>query len=159
MSSNDPHPAGRPRSAGLPDTSERFGRLLGSVFRRWRRYVDNEFRELGFTDATRSPLIGLYDHEGSMRQCDLADYLGLEPSALVRVIALLEKRQLVSCVPDPADKRSKQISLTPAGREWAERIIAKSHEAERRFLASVTADEIAVARKVLTAISSNIPDN
>src|SRR5690606_24704659 len=93
MSSNPPAIAGSPEPVS-PINSERFGRLLGSVFRKWRRYVDDEFRDLGFTDATRSPLIGLYDHAGSMRQRDLADHLGLEASALVRVISLLEKRGL-----------------------------------------------------------------
>jgi len=144
--------------SSLPAHSERFGRLLGSVYRRWRRYADEEFRALGFTDATRAPLIGLYDHAGSMRQRELADHLGLEASALVRVISLLEKRGLVDCVPDERDRRSKQISLTPLGRDWAERIIAKSYEAERRFLASISAEDLAVTRQVLTQIGNSIPD-
>lgn len=147
-----------PPAGPVPAHSERFGRLLGSVFRRWRRYVDDEFRALGFTDATRAPLIGLYDHAGSMRQRELAEHLGLEASALVRVISLLERRGLVSCAPDQRDRRSKQISLTPLGREWAERIIAKSYEAELRFLASVSAEELAVTRRVLTRIGETIPD-
>lgn len=145
-------------AGAVPGHSERFGRLLGSVYRRWRRYADEQFRELGFSDATRSPLIGLYDHEGSMRQRDLAAHLGLEPSALVRVIGLLEQRGLVSCVADPRDKRTKQISLTPLGREWAERIIAKGYEAELRFLASVSPEELAVTRQVLNRIAASIPD-
>jgi Transcriptional regulators len=160
MSSNQsPTSANTSGANALPDTSQRFGRLLGSVFRKWRRYADNEFRELGFTDATRGPLIALYDHNGAMRQRDLAHRLGLEASALVRVIPLLEKRELLTCATDPSDRRSKLISLTPAGRKWAERIIAQSYEAERRFLASISEQELKVSKEVLTKILNNIPDN
>ncbi|RYE10131.1 MAG: MarR family transcriptional regulator [Hyphomicrobiales bacterium] len=143
----------------LPERSERFGRLLGSVFRKWRRYVDDEFRDLGFTDATRGPLIALHDHAGeAMRQRDLADYLGLEASALVRVIGLLEERALVSNVPDPRDKRSKLLSLTPLGRQWARRIIAKSYELELSFVKTISKQDLAVTRRVLTRIAASIPD-
>lgn len=140
------------------DPSARFGRLLGGVFRKWRRYIDDEFRAVGFTDATRSPLIALYDHNQPMRQRDLATQLGLDPSALVRVIQLLIERDLVTSATDPEDKRTKRISLTAEGRRWAEFIIAKSMEAERKFLASVSDKEITAMRSVLVRISANIPD-
>ncbi|RJE89368.1 MarR family winged helix-turn-helix transcriptional regulator [Paracoccus onubensis] len=140
------------------DPSARFGRLLGSIFRKWRRYIDDEFRAVGFTDATRSPLIALYDHNQPMRQRDLAAQLGLDPSALVRVIQLLTERDLVASAPDADDKRTKRISLTAEGRSWAEFIIAKSMEAERKFLTSVSDEEIAAMRSALIRISANIPD-
>jgi MarR family transcriptional regulator for hemolysin len=137
----------------------RFGRLVGAVYRKWRRHIDNEFRALGFSDATRSPLIGLYDHDGAMRQRDLAHHLGLEPSALVRVIGLLEARGLVTCESDESDRRSKLISLTASGRQWAEFILTKSYEIEVQILSVVAADDLAVMRRGFQAISENIPDS
>lgn len=132
---------------------------MGAVYRKWRRHIDNEFRALGFSYATRSPLIGLYDHDGAMRQRDLAQYLGLEPSALVRVIGLLEERGLVTCTTDAADRRTKLISLTASGRQWAEFILTKSYEIELRFLSVVSAEDLAVVRRAFNAISKNIPDS
>ena len=134
------------------------GRLIGSVFRKWRRYIDNQFRDLGFSDATRSPLIALYDSGKELRQRDLAAILGLEASALVRVIGILEQRQLVRCEADPTDKRTKLISLTPLGREWAQYIISKSMEAELRFLATVSDDEKEAMRSALKKMAISIPD-
>jgi hypothetical protein len=62
----DPPPPFEPLD--LPASDARFGRLVGTVYRKWRRYIDTAFRAYGFSDATRSPLIGLYDHQGSLRQ-------------------------------------------------------------------------------------------
>lgn len=156
MSCNSrPEPLSLP---GTPDPSARFGRLLGRVFRKWRRYIDDEFRSVGFTDATRTPLITLHEHPEGMRQRDLALRLGLEPSALVRVIALLTERGLVTWTSDPEDRRSKCILLTPQGKDAAEMIIARSMEIERRFLAEVTKEELAAMRSALLKISDAIPD-
>ena len=148
----------RPSRVAAELRAERFGRLLGGAFRRWRRHVDDELRPLGFTDATRGPLVGLYDNNGPMRQGDLARYMVLDASALVRVIQMLEERGLVSCAPDPADRRGKLVTLTPLGTQWAERIIDRSYELELQALASISREDIATTRRVLAQIADAIPD-
>ena len=48
------------RAEGQHDLSQvrsRFGRLIGSVYRQWRRQVDLSFKDQGLTDATRMPLV------------------------------------------------------------------------------------------------------
>jgi len=152
----NPVPASSPGE--LPELSQRLGRSVGFVFRRWRRMIDNEFREDGFSDATRGPLITLYDNDGAMQQRDLARDIGLEPSALVRVVALLEERGLVSCSPSPEDRRSKLVSLTPDGKAWAEHIIARSFAIEQRLLDGISPEELAVTRSVLARIGAALPD-
>lgn len=137
--------------------AERFGHLIGSVFRQWRRYVDEEFKAVGFTDATRTPIIALFEHKAPMRQKDLAARIGLDPSSLVRVLDLLRKRGLVNWVKDPEDKRTKCISITEEGQKWARIIIEKGIAIERQFLAEVTEAELAAARAVLKKIAERIP--
>src|SRR5690606_7671785 len=73
----------------------RFGRLIGTLARKWRRAVDQSFREIGLTDATRAPLIALHDSSQPMRQKDLAETLSLEKSSLVRVLSQLRDMGLV----------------------------------------------------------------
>ena len=153
-----PLPPPLPQDAVRPEFSQRFGRLLGSVYRKWRRLVDAEFRQYGFSDATRSPLIALNDYDGPMRQRDLAQHLGLEASALVRIITILEGRGMVHCEPDESDRRSKNITLTDAGRQWAEFILRKSYEIELRILRDLSQDEVDTARRALNIIHANIPD-
>lgn len=131
----------------------RFGRLIGSVFRQWRRQVDLSFKELGLSDATRMPLLVLYVEARPLRQKDLADALYLDTSSLVRVLTQLRKAQLVSWSSDPADRRTKCIVLTPAGRDIAAQILAKSIEIEHTILAGLSPQELEVTRQTLEKIS------
>lgn len=131
----------------------RFGVLLGSVYRQWRRQVDLSFKDLGLSDATRMPLLVLYVQGEPLRQKDLADALYLDTSSLVRVLAQLRKVKLVDWASDPADRRTKCIGLTPAGREAAALILPKSMEIEQTILADLSPHELDVTRLVLEKIS------
>jgi len=135
-------------------SSERLGRLYGRVYRRWRRYVDDAFRDQGFTEATRAPLVLLPDLGQPVRQKDLAEELGLEPSALVRVVDVLAGRGLVTSAVDPADRRSKLVSLTEAGQETAARIVARVIEIEKSLFRDVSEAELAALRSALGKVLS-----
>lgn len=144
------------KAASAPEIFQarsRFGILLGSVYRQWRRQVDLSFQDLGLSDATRMPLLVLYVQGEPLRQKDLADALYLDTSSLVRVLAQLREAQLVDWASDPADRRTKCISLTPAGREAAALILAKSMEIEQTILADLSAQELEVTRQALEKIS------
>lgn len=146
----------------LPSTQEpfqarsRFGFLLGSVYRQWRREIDLNFKDLGLSDATRMPLLVLYVQDTALRQKDLAQALFLDSSSLVRVLAQLHKAQLVQWDNDPADRRTKCIALTPAGREVAALILKKSMEIEQSILAELSANDIQVTRLALEKISARL---
>lgn len=134
----------------------RFGFLLGSVYRQWRRQIDLAFKDLGLSDATRMPLLVLYMHNKALLQKELAQALYLESSSLVRVLAQLQKAQLVQWDNDPADRRTKCIALTPAGRKVAALILEKSMEIEQAILADLSANEIQVTRQALEKISGRL---
>jgi MarR family transcriptional regulator for hemolysin len=137
----------------LSEARSRFGLLLGRVYRQWRRQVDLSFKDLGLSDATRMPLLLLYTHGGPLRQKDLADALYLDSSSLVRVLAQLREAELVDWACNPADRRTKCIALTDAGRRTAALILAKSLEIEQAILADLSAQEKQVTRQVLEKIS------
>src|SRR5690606_35520559 len=131
-----------PNIMSAPDLLQarsRFGLLLGSVYRQWRRQVDLSFKDLGLSDASHMPLLVLYVHEEALRQKDLADALHLDTSSLVRVLAQLRKAPLVEWTSDPRDRRTKCIVLTTAGRERAASILAKRMGIERDSLADLAA--------------------
>jgi MarR family transcriptional regulator for hemolysin len=137
----------------LTQARSRFGALLGSVYRQWRRQVDLSFKDLGLSDATRMPLLVLYEQGEPLRQKDLADALYLDTSSLVRVLAQLRAARLVDWTSDPADRRSKRIVLTSAGRVAAALILAKSMEIEQTILADLSPQELDVTRRALEKIS------
>lgn len=144
-----------PRSAEVdPDAvRSRFGLLVAGIYRKWRRQADLGFRDLGLSDATRTPLLALYTHAGSMRQKELAEALSLDTSSLVRVLSQLRARQLVSWDCDPADRRTKCIGLTDEGRRIAALIVRRSLEIERTLLADLDERELAITRGALQKIS------
>ena len=139
---------------GSSQARSRFGLLIARVYRQWRRQVDLSFKDLGLSDATRTPLLVLYEQGGPLRQKDLADALYLDSSSLVRVLAQLRQAQLVDWECDPADRRTKYIALTARGRETAALILVKSLEIEQTILADLTAQEQDVTRRALEKISA-----
>lgn len=94
-----------------------FGYRLVILARRWRTAIDARLHAAGLTDATWRPLIYLHRMGDGTRQKDLAASLGLDGSAVVRLLDLLAGRGLVERREDLADKRAKTLHLTEAGRE------------------------------------------
>jgi len=138
---------------GLSQARSRFGLSIARVYRQWRRQVDLGFKDLGLSDATRTPLLVLHDQGGPLRQKDLADALYLDSSSLVRVLEQLRRLELVDWACDPADRRTKCIVLTDKGQATAALILAKSLEIERQLLADLAPEELQVTRAVLEKIS------
>lgn len=93
-----------------------FGYRLVILARRWRAAIDARLHAAGLTDATWRPLIYLHRMGDGARQKDLAAALGLDCSAVVRLLDLLAGRGLVERREDPADKRAKTLHLTDSGR-------------------------------------------
>jgi len=142
-----------PAAHELVQVRSRFGRLIGSVYRQWRRQVDLSFKEQGLTDATRMPLVVLYAKDQALLQKELAQALHLETSSLVRVLDQLRSMELVDWSNDPDDRRTKRIALTPAGRKAAAQIVDKSLEIEQQILAGLSAEELAITRATLEKIA------
>ncbi|MBD7961427.1 MULTISPECIES: MarR family winged helix-turn-helix transcriptional regulator [Comamonas] len=131
----------------------RFGLLIGSVYRQWRRQVDLSFKDLGLSDATRMPLLVLHAGGVPMRQKDLAEALYLDTSSLVRVLSQLRAEALVDWSCDPTDRRTKYIELTQQGQRVASLILQKSLQIEQTILAGLTPEELQITRASLLKIS------
>lgn len=131
----------------------RFGLLIGSVYRQWRKKVDESFKDQGLTDATRMPLVVLFTHGEAMLQKDLAQALSLDSSSLVRILSQLRDAYLVQWACDPADRRTKRIALTPQGEQVAAQILRKSLDIEKAILADLTEQELEITRRALHKIA------
>ena len=94
------------------------GYLLWRLSMRWRAAVDRAVAPLGLTHAQYSVLASLYGlSRGGARpsQRELADFTGLDPIYVSKLIRALERAGFVARATDAADTRAVQLSLTDAG--------------------------------------------
>lgn len=94
------------------------GRLLWQVTTRWRAAVDRAVAPLGLTHAQYALLGSLYGLTWAgvqPSQRELADYAGLEPIYVSKLIRALERGGLVTRAEHPADPRALQLALTERG--------------------------------------------
>jgi DNA-binding MarR family transcriptional regulator len=125
-----------PTPTDLPPPST--GYLLWHLTLRWRAGLDRALAPLGLTSAQYAVLASLYGlSRGGARpsQRELADYAGLEPMHVSKLVRALERAGLVERAGNPADTRAVQLSLTDRGRQVVTAGRAKVLALEERYLA------------------------
>lgn len=71
--------------------------------------------------ATGQPrVISYLAAHDSATQREIADYLSMDPASVCRMLDSLEKNGFVTTAQNPADRRTKRIALTDAGRACVE---------------------------------------
>lgn len=134
----------------------RFGIRFSLVARAWRRELDRALAKSGLTDATWTPLVHLAETGGGISQKQLAALVGIDASSLVRLVDILEGRGLVERRADPADRRSRLLSLTPAGDAEMHRIRALLLRSEQAMLADLDDGEVAQMLSALERIAARL---
>ncbi|WP_029226690.1 MarR family winged helix-turn-helix transcriptional regulator [Burkholderia ubonensis] len=116
------------------------------------RIFDDALRPLDLTNGQFSLLMSLNrPHPPAMK--DVASLLAMDRTTLTAALKPLERRDLVVIEPDPDDKRSRLLSLTPAGH----RLLAKAFPVWQRTHAEIeqpfSPDEVDRLRDQLRALS------
>jgi DNA-binding MarR family transcriptional regulator len=96
---------------GLPT---RLGMLLRQAHARAARIANEALRPLGIETRHLGVLLVL-DRDGPLSQTRLGDELGADKSAMGRTVDDLEHLGIAVRRADPADRRARQVSLTPHG--------------------------------------------
>ncbi|KFI32968.1 transcriptional regulator [Haematobacter missouriensis] len=120
----------------------RFGFVFSRTARRWRRELDLRLAGIGMADATWPPLVHLSLSGGGISQKDLAERVGIDGSSLVRLLDILSERGLLERRPDPGDRRSRQLYLTPAGKAAVRRIEEVLERTEHEMLEDLGHDDL-----------------
>ena len=105
------------------------------------RHFDEVFRPLEITSGQYSLLMSL--HRPAPTMGDTADFLAMDRSTLTAALKPLQRRGLVTIVPDEADRRVKRLTLTPAGNAVLAKAYAlwvEQHGAIEAEMASPSAD-------------------
>ncbi|WP_434628507.1 MarR family winged helix-turn-helix transcriptional regulator [Chromobacterium sp. CV08] len=137
----------------LPASSDSFCLRLQRAARLWRQVADEELKKYGLSEATTTPLWLIGRLGEGLRQCALAEHLGIEGQSLVRLIDHLEHSGLVVRRDDPTDRRAKMLMLTESGKTMATRVDQVVREIRDRLLQDVSAEELRVTDMTLDAIA------
>lgn len=125
-----------PTPADVPPPS--VGYLVWHLTLRWRAELDRALAPLGLTSsqyAVLASLRGLSLRGARPSQRELAEFSGLEPMHLSRLIRVLQRAGLVARTGNPADARAVQLSVTDRGIQVVTAARATVLELEDRRLA------------------------
>jgi MarR family transcriptional regulator for hemolysin len=129
-----------------------FGLLITRLGRLWRREVDQAVAAHGLSQATAVPLVVLSRRGKCVRQCVLAEEMGIEGPSLVRLIDLLQAEGLVERREDPTDRRAKMLHLTALGEMRADEINRVLRRVRAHLLKGVSGEDLVVTFEALQRI-------
>ena len=112
------------------------------VARRWRSLLDERLRLIGQSAARMEAMGAIMNSPSLSAQVDIAKRLRIEGPTMTRMLDTLEADGLVERLPDPNDRRTKQLRLTPAGETALQEIFEIADQLRERLLADVSEDKI-----------------
>ena len=123
-----------------------------------QREVTRSFPEA--VDAPAIPLRGsqfrvlsMVPLEGGRRLSDLATIAGMTKQAMGEFVADLADRGFVTVEPDASDRRVRQVSLTPSGRDAAEWARGTLQRVEDLWAGRLSAREVATLKRLLARVA------
>ncbi len=117
----------------LPERQRELGQTIGEISRAWRYEMNTRLKPYGLNQSMQQVLVQLHRHPDGLMQRDLARKLGIEGPTLVRLLDLLEQKELIARIPSPDDKRRKYSVLTTKAAEQI-RIIEKISDQLRSIM-------------------------
>lgn len=103
-------------------------------------------------------VLTLLERHGEMRMSRLAELLAVDMSVTSRHVAHAAERGWIERAPDLADRRSRILRLTPAGRELLDELARRTTEIFARTLSDWTDDEVGQLNTMLARLRENFGD-
>lgn len=122
----------------------------------WRDLVVGFAAQLGGLRLGFAQLAALYAIDGTatLTVADLAEQIGRSPSATSRLVSALERRGLVRRGVEVADRRQRQLHVTPAGRSLLAQVDGARAEQFLSVVRPLPAAERALVAMGVAALSS-----
>ena len=130
------------------------GTALRKATRRLSQLYDDVIEPCGLRSTQRSILVHIA-RAGTPSISELAASLVLDRGALTHTLRPLERDGYVSVQNYPKDRRTRLVSLTPAGRDKLAESTRLWTDAQRRFETSYGAEAAAALRNCLDIIASD----
>lgn len=110
--------------------------------RRWRSLLDERLRQIGQSAARMEALAAIINSPWPSAQVDIAKRLRIEGPTMTRMLDTLEADGLVERLPDPNDRRTKQLRVTPQGEAVLRDIFAVADALRDRLLDGLSDEAI-----------------
>lgn len=122
----------------------------------WRDLVVGFAAQLGELGLGFAQLAALYAIDGTatLTVADLAEQIGRSPSATSRLVSALERRGLVERREEVADRRQRQLDVTPAGRSLLAQVDGARAEQFLSVVRPLPASERALVAMGVAALAS-----
>jgi MarR family transcriptional regulator for hemolysin len=128
------------------------------VARRWRSLLDERLRLIGQSAARMEALAAILNSPSLSAQVDIAKRLRIEGPTMTRMLDTLEQDGLVERLPDPCDRRTKQLRLTPAGETVLEDIFAIADELRDRLLDGIPPEQTDELNEFLAMLTARLDE-
>ncbi|MEV0554417.1 MarR family transcriptional regulator [Streptomyces sp. NPDC050597] len=125
---------------------------IGAVKRGLGRVLPHE------CPAGSAAVLTLLDRHGEMRMSRLAELLAIDMSVTSRHVAHVAERGWIDRSPDPADKRSRILRLTPAGQDMLAELSERYMNALVHYLADWSDDEVDQLNTLLGRLRTSFGD-
>ncbi|MCD7440062.1 MarR family transcriptional regulator [Streptomyces lincolnensis] len=121
-------------------------------------------RELGRIMPSDCPsgsgaVLTLLGRHGDMRMSKLAELLAVDMSVTSRHVAHVAERGWLQRSPDPADKRSRILRLTPAGRAQLEELSRRTCRLLAERLGDWSEEEVAQLTALMARLRASFDDS
>ncbi|MFC0552456.1 MarR family winged helix-turn-helix transcriptional regulator [Planotetraspora thailandica] len=119
---------------------QNLGWALGTLLRAYLKGIENVVAEL--PGGPRSyQVLSLADSGKCHNQAQMAEHLGIDRTAMTYLLDDLEALRLVSRQPDPVDRRSRRVTLTPKGRKLLNQLSEGVRQVEHHVLGALNAEQ------------------
>ncbi|MFE0388207.1 MarR family winged helix-turn-helix transcriptional regulator [Streptomyces bungoensis] len=108
--------------------------------------------------AGSAAVLTLLGRHGDMRMSKLAELLSVDMSVTSRHVAHVAARGWIERHPDPADKRSRILRLTPAGLTELEELSLRTSRLLAERLSDWTDDEVGQLIRLMTRLRASFGD-
>jgi DNA-binding MarR family transcriptional regulator len=140
-----------------PFDVEPFGpisRALGRVTRLHRAAAGELLKSTGLYPGQELLMMHLWEM-GAVRQADLIDTLGVDPSTVTKMLQRLQRTGNIVRTPDPADRRAVLVEATKSSSALRPKIQAAWKTLERRTVAGLDPTERAELQRLLEKVELN----
>lgn len=127
------------------EPEENSGYLLWQVTMQWQLGMNRALGKMGLTLTQFSLMAGLYwlsKKKQAVTQQQLADYANTDKMMTSKVLAVLEKKQIIERIKDPGDSRAKQLRITNKGTQVLKEAYRIVKQVDDVFFKNVVKDKV-----------------
>ncbi len=140
--------------------NKQVGVFLNLVHNKTKQYISNIFQKHGFNITPEQFLVmdALWN-DGTMSQQQIAQTIMKDKNSVVKLLDGLEKKNLVTRVPDKVDRRQNLIEVTPYALEVQEKIKEVAIIAVDHVIKDIPQEDMHIFIKVLGKMAENMNED